>query len=160
MRDYIDIGSSPCEEECVQVDPKVDYLPAMRAECRRFLEAIRAKLGPEPPGARLAIKSNPHDFGEYLQVVCHYDDADEEAQAYAYLCESDAPRTWSDVQPLQKRRYNAIVSISCRVKLNVEGESQHLAEIRAQAQARAVVREAGLEVDELDDVVASVREAA
>ena len=50
MRDYIDIGSSPCDEECVQVSKTEDYLPAMRAECRRFLEAIRAKLGPEPPG--------------------------------------------------------------------------------------------------------------
>jgi hypothetical protein len=101
-RDYIEIGSSPCDEECVQVSKTEDYLPAMRAERRRFLEAIRAKLGPEPPGARLAIKSNPHDLGQFLSVVCHYDDSDEEAQAYAFRCESNAPRTWSDVQPMPK----------------------------------------------------------
>ena len=100
VRELMEIGSAPYDEECVQVDPKVDYLPAMRAECRRFLEAIRAKLGHEPSGARLAIKSNPHDFGEYLSVVCHYDDRDQEAQAYAFRCESNAPRTWTDTVPV------------------------------------------------------------
>ena len=63
---------------------------------RHTVALIRVKLGPEPVGAQLAIKSNPHDFGPYLEVVCHFDDQDEEAGAYAYKCESDGPRTWDD----------------------------------------------------------------
>lgn len=100
MLDYIDIGSSPCEEDGVSVDPKKDYLPAMREECNRFIAAIRKKLGPEPEGARLAIRSNPHDFGTYLEVVCYYHDQDEESQAYAFRCEAHAPRTWDDDKPV------------------------------------------------------------
>ena len=96
MRDYVSIGSSPCDEECVQVTKEGGYHDAMKAECRRFLELIRKKLGPEPPGARLAFMSNPHDFGTYYDVVCHYDDQNEEAARYAFRCESQSPRTWGD----------------------------------------------------------------
>ncbi|MBI4201191.1 MAG: hypothetical protein HY531_02750 [Chloroflexi bacterium] len=97
------IGSAPCDEECVSVNPKVDYLPAMRQECLRFMELIRKKLGPEPERARLTVKSNPHDFGAYLEVVCYYDDQDEEARGYAYRCESEAPMTWDDDGQREKR---------------------------------------------------------
>lgn len=96
MKEYIEIGSAPCNEECVSVNPDVDYLPAMRQECLRFMDLIRKKLGPEPEGAHLSVKSNPHDFGTYLEVVCYYDDQDEEASRYAYGCESEAPKTWDD----------------------------------------------------------------
>lgn len=96
MRDHIDIGSSPCDEECVQVEKTGAYLEPMRAECRRFLALIRVKLGPEPEGAHLSINSNPHDFGSYLEVVCYFDDENEEAQKYAYRCEAEGPRTWDD----------------------------------------------------------------
>ncbi|MBI4294649.1 MAG: hypothetical protein HY669_00605 [Chloroflexi bacterium] len=98
MRDYMSIGLAPSDEACVQVNLRGDYHDAMKTECRRFLELIRKKLGPEPAGTRLAIKSNPHDFGNYYEVVCYYDDGDEDAVAYAFRCESDAPRTWDDDQ--------------------------------------------------------------
>jgi len=99
-RDWMEIASAPYDEDCVQVNPQGDYHDAMKAECRRFIELIRKKLGPEPPGAYLSVKSCPHDFGTYYTVVCYYDDQNQEAAAYAYLCESDAPRTWSDDQRL------------------------------------------------------------
>ncbi|MDP2949229.1 MAG: hypothetical protein Q8P22_06800 [Chloroflexota bacterium] len=95
MRDYQSIASAPYDEPCVQVNPQGDYHDAMRAECRRFIELIRKKLGPEPPGAHLAIKSCPHAFGTYYEVVCWYDDS-QEAADYALRCESDAPLTWND----------------------------------------------------------------
>ena len=109
MRDDISIGSAPCEESCVQVNPVGDYHEAMRAECRRFLDLIRKKLGPEPEGARLAVKSNPHDFGTYYEVVCYFEDGDEEAREYALLCEGEAPTTWKDdtLSPAQKAAHEA-----------------------------------------------------
>lgn len=96
-RDYIDIGSSPAEEDCASVGEE-DYTRKARTECARFIELIRKTLGPEPEGAHLAVKSNPHDFGSYLEVVCYFQDDDEEARKYAFRCESDAPATW-DAQP-------------------------------------------------------------
>jgi hypothetical protein len=94
MRDFVELGSSPAEEECVQVRSGEDYLPAMRAECKRYLELIRKVCGEEPEGARLAIKSNSHDFGTYLDVVCYYDDGDEEAAEYAWGLEDKVPAKW------------------------------------------------------------------
>ena len=120
MRDDISIGSAPSEEECVQVNPQGDYHEAMRAECRRFLELIRKKLGPEPPGARLAITNNPHDFGTYYDVVVYFEDQDEEARRYAFRCESLSPRTWDDdkVSPAEEAHEQArqdAVEGMCRV---------------------------------------------
>ena len=91
--DYISIGSTPLYERCTQVGTP-DYWERAREECRRFLDLIRKKLGPEPPGARLKVKSFPHDFGSYLEVVCLFEEDNEEAKSYAYKCEAEAPTKW------------------------------------------------------------------
>ena len=51
-------------------------------------------IGEEPEGTRLTIKANPHDFGTYYEVVCYFDDEDEEAARYAFRCEAEAPDEW------------------------------------------------------------------
>lgn len=91
--DYINIGPSPCDEKCIQVNGEGDYVQAQKAECRRFIRAIRSKLGEEPPGARLAVRGFPHDFGMYYEVICEHDGS-EAAVDYAYRCESEAPNRW------------------------------------------------------------------
>ena len=94
MREYIELGSSPCDEECAQVG-QADYETAARIrECLRFIDAIRAKLGPEPPGARLVVKGFSHDYGTYYEVVCWYDPKIDESVEYAFRCESESPKTW------------------------------------------------------------------
>lgn len=92
MKDYIEIGSSPVEEDCLQVGHATSQ--EMKEECKRFLDLIRKVVGPEVGTARLAIKSNPHDFGTYYEVVCYYDDEDEVGMDYAFKCESETPLTW------------------------------------------------------------------
>lgn len=95
MRDYIDIGPNPADETlCYDVQSSAKE---QQSECRAFITAIRRKLGEEVGSARLAIKGNPHDFGTYYEVVCYYDDNDEEGMNYAFKCESDAPSTWAEV---------------------------------------------------------------
>ena len=95
MRDYVTIGCSPSAEDCVQVgDP--DYHTKARAECKRFRDLIRKKVGPEPFGALLKIKSFPHDFGSYMEVICEYEGEIEEAEAYAFKCENEAPEHWEE----------------------------------------------------------------
>lgn len=96
MRDYMTIGSTPCDEECTGVGAE-NYDARARVESNQFIDAIRKKLGNEPDGARLAIKSFPHDFGTYHEVVCYFDTDKEESVEYAYRCESDSPNTWAEV---------------------------------------------------------------
>jgi hypothetical protein len=94
MRDYISIGSSPCEEDCAQVGSP-DYEKSSRKECKAYLNQIRREFGEEPPGAILRIKAFPHDFGTYHEVVCVFDDNDEEATEYAFQCECPSS-TWDE----------------------------------------------------------------
>ena len=94
MRGHIEIGSAPSEEECVQVNKEGNYHKAMRAECLRFIEQLRRVFGPEPEGAQLSVKSNPHDFGTYYEVVCYFEDNDEAARKYAFRCENETPARW------------------------------------------------------------------
>lgn len=91
-RDYLTIGSTPCDESCAQVGSD-GYHERARLECKVFVDLIRRTLGTEPSGARLSVRSFPHDFGSYLEVICSYD---ESAADYAFRCESDAPSEWDD----------------------------------------------------------------
>lgn len=93
MRDFIEIGPSPCDEEAADIRQD-DFAAANREECRRFIEAIREHCGPEVGTAELRIKSFAHDFGTYREVVCCFDDSDELGAAYAYHVESDSPTKW------------------------------------------------------------------
>lgn len=92
--DYIYIGETPAEENCEQVGD--NYNPSRaRAECKAFINQIRREFGPEPQGARLRIKTENHDFGSYLSVICQYACDNQTAADYAYQVECPAPR-WDD----------------------------------------------------------------
>jgi hypothetical protein len=94
MKEYIDIGPTPCDENCTQVGDQL-YAAAARRECRAFLNQLVRQFGPaEKHHARLAIKSFPHDFGHYMEVVCYYDTDAADSADYAFLCESHAWTTW------------------------------------------------------------------
>jgi len=95
MRDYLTIASSPIEEPCAQLGQE-DYAERSRAECKALIGQIRRELGEEQGNARLQTKSFPHDFGNYREVVCVYDDMDEAGQNYAYLCEEKCPMRWDE----------------------------------------------------------------
>lgn len=93
-KDFMYLGTAPYEEECVQVESGKDYLPAMREECNRFINLLRDTFGKEPEGARLAIRSEMHDFGSYLEVVCWFDEDIPESVEYAYNIEGNTPARW------------------------------------------------------------------
>ena len=95
MQPYLSLAPTPVEEDCAQVGT-TDYTARARNECRRFMALLRTKFGPEPEGARLAIKSFSHDFGDYLEVVCYFDETLPESVEYAYRCEENLPATWDD----------------------------------------------------------------
>lgn len=95
-RDYIEISCVPAGEDCQQVGTDHYDPQKARKECEAFRDQLRRMFGDEPHGARLAIKSNPHDFGSYLQVICYYDTDNEAAVDYAFKCENDMPEHWDD----------------------------------------------------------------
>jgi hypothetical protein len=95
MDTYLSLAPAPVEEDCAQVGT-ADYHTKARAECQRFIALLRTKFGPEPVGARFAIKSFPHDFGDYLEVVCYFDETLPASVEYAYHCEDNLPATWDD----------------------------------------------------------------
>jgi len=99
IRDSLYIGESPWDETCAAVGSDM-YPVNARNECQRFINQIRNHYGSEPQGARLYIKSNPHDFGSYLSVECEFiwnpmaefSDEEEEwtpSQEYAFAIEGD-----------------------------------------------------------------------
>src|SRR5574344_870496 len=95
MRDYIELGSAPIEEDCVQVSRTEDYYDAMREECRRYRALLEIKCPiPEGINARYSIKQFPHDFGSYTEVCILFDDEDEAACDFAYNLENELPLRW------------------------------------------------------------------
>jgi len=90
MRDYISIGSSPTDEDCAQVGAD-NYEAQSRKECIAFIHQLERQFKVVDV---FRIKSFPHDFGTYKEVVCYFDDDNHEAIAFAYRVESECPRRW------------------------------------------------------------------
>lgn len=116
MRDYLYIGSSPPAEDCVQLSDEVLYQDAMIAECNAYIKALRKVYGEEPGSARLKVKREPYDSGDYFEVVCFYDVNDHEAAEYAFKCESgEGLQRWSDAgMSVTQRIENGVVHLSVK----------------------------------------------
>lgn len=93
--DYLELGPVPSNEHCEQVGPNYNESRA-RLECRVFIKQLRRMFGEEPIGARLRVKSNPHDFGSYLEVAVYYDPNVEESVEYAFKLEEEYPENWDE----------------------------------------------------------------
>lgn len=97
MKDYLSIGSSPPDESCAQVGTN-DYYEQSLKECTAFkhqLERIfQNKDGELPEGCYFSIKSFPHEFGTYREVVCYFDDDNEESSNFAFNVEQNTPDKW------------------------------------------------------------------
>lgn len=96
---HITFGSAPSDESCAQVGTE-NYEENAHKECQewrrqlvRFYEA-RGKTAPE--NLRLVIRSNPHDFGTYYEVVARFPDEDDESYDFAIWLENNAPPEWDD----------------------------------------------------------------
>jgi len=90
MRDYITIGSSPNNEECVQVG-SADYKNRMRTECNVYKRQLERTY----PGVEFGIKGFEHDFGTYFEVVAYFDTENETEVDAAFGAELGAD-TWDD----------------------------------------------------------------
>lgn len=81
----ISCGSSPFDENCVQVMSGENYMPAMRRECRRYVQLLR-KLFPD---VEFRIVRYEHGYGPYLEV-----EADCDTAAQAQHVDNNLPSRW------------------------------------------------------------------
>jgi len=96
MKEFLTLGSVPYEEDCVQVNPDEDYLPAMYEEVRRYVNFLNERFLNIPENAHFRIKREYHDFGQYMEAAIYWDDEDEEATQFALFVETRLPATWDD----------------------------------------------------------------
>jgi len=98
MQEYVDLGgTTPPDESCAQVGSReYDYHERARHEARAYIALLRRLFGDEPEGARLTVKSHPHDFGSYPTVCIAVDPSNRIACEYADRCESEGPSEWDD----------------------------------------------------------------
>ncbi len=98
MREYIELGSTPYEEDCAQVG-SIDYSTRARIECREYIAQLTRLFGYKLEGinASLWTKAFPHDFGTYHEVVVMFDSNDGEAIDVAIHIENNLPSEWDEV---------------------------------------------------------------
>ena len=68
MFTYIELSSSPVEETCVQLDTRIDYFPAMKAECNRFRQMLTDIYVNHPMG-EFVVKTHNHALVREHRVV-------------------------------------------------------------------------------------------
>ncbi len=94
--DYLSIGSVPYNEDCAQMGTE-NYYSNTKIECRAFINQLVRELGEPPVGAYFKIQGFPHDFGTYYEVVCRYDENNEDALDYAFNAEGHSPGNWDEI---------------------------------------------------------------
>jgi hypothetical protein len=77
MTDTYEIGSSPNDEDCVQVGSD-NYPVLAKKECRAYMNQLNRVFPDMPAGMYLKITSHPHEFGTYHEVSVSYDDERED----------------------------------------------------------------------------------
>ena len=92
--DHLDLGCAPSDEDCAQLGVDDNYEVRARCECRAFIHQFMRTCGAPPPGAHFRIMANRHDFGTYYSVAIVFEPNDEDAIAYAYCCDEEAPDQW------------------------------------------------------------------
>jgi len=104
MKDYIDLASSPLNEDCAQVGSP-DYHERSRLELRELKRMMEAVHPSSIPGAYYAAKTFPHDFGSYSELCAIFDDEDEAAAEWAYEAEDHVPDDWDEEATLALSAY-------------------------------------------------------
>jgi hypothetical protein len=97
MRDFVDIGPGPCNEDCAQTGRTDETGALNRLECRAYIAALIKKYGAPPEGSGFSIKGNSHDFGKYYEVRFTYDTVEYEAREYAVHVEQGLA-TWAEAR--------------------------------------------------------------
>ena len=91
MRDYMELGPTPCDEPCAQVGA-YDFESKVRKECRAYKHQLE-RLFPE---CDFIVKAFSHDFGTYYEVCVVYDTDDRQSAENALKVEINLPEKWDE----------------------------------------------------------------
>jgi hypothetical protein len=97
MLDYINLGSTPSDEDCAQVGS-----PDYQNRANKELDTYKAQLERMFPGwethKNLKFKKMwfPHDFGSYGEIVITFDSDNELEAATAIEIEWNTPTSWDE----------------------------------------------------------------
>ena len=105
MKTYLEFCPTPTEEIPEQLGKNYDAARA-KAECGIFRRQLE-RQSPPPGHARLVIKSNEHEFGDYYEVNAVFDDGNEEETNWAYELENSLPEKWDDIAEMEIAELNA-----------------------------------------------------
>jgi len=111
MRETLEIGSTPCNEDCAQVGSD-NYASFSKLECQVYIRQLQQQFPRllTEDGIDLIIKSFPHDFGTYREVCIVFDFDDENAANLAYEIEGNLPEDWTEESKAKLAELKAIVS--------------------------------------------------
>jgi hypothetical protein len=93
MRDWIDLGPSPPLED------DADYNDLTRARKRSavYVELVRRRCGPEPPGAELIGETLDFGTASSATVLCYFHSEFPESETYARRCVTAGPQYWDNL---------------------------------------------------------------
>jgi hypothetical protein len=90
VRDYIELGCTPCEEDCLQVG--TNEFGHIRKQVMIWERQLQ-RVFPESV-CNIGIRTFPHEFGDYCEAVVYFMDDYEEA--HGWDIESSLPEHWDD----------------------------------------------------------------
>ena len=94
--EYIEIGSTPYEEDCAQVG-SYNYRELAKKEMDVFIDQLnRSFPEAEEKGIRFKVKWFSHEFGSYGEVCMYWDMDDPIADEYVYVIDKSIPSNWDE----------------------------------------------------------------
>ena len=95
--EYLELGASPANEDCVQVGSD-NYRELALEECRRYKRQLIKQFQESYDTGLIGfqIKAFPHDFGSYYEVCVLFNEDDEKSCQLAYDVEAQAWPEWRD----------------------------------------------------------------
>jgi hypothetical protein len=96
MRDYIEIGPTPCDENCAQVGDD-NFRMIADKEMSIYIDQLNRMFGDlikNSHSVSFSKKWFAHDFGTYGEVVINFDD--EKDSEIPYKIERNLPEQWDE----------------------------------------------------------------
>lgn len=95
--DYIELGPTPCEEDCAQVGQD-NYRSIARKEAMAFVKQLNREFFSRVDRGLIefGVKWFNHDFGSYCEAVVYYNPSDPESANAAIFAENNTPMRWDE----------------------------------------------------------------
>lgn len=96
LLEYIELGPTPCEEDCAQLGTE-DFRKRATKEMHAYVNQLYRQFADAyENGVTFKIKWFNHDFGTYGEVCAFWDMDDRKATEYVYSVEGKLPSNWDD----------------------------------------------------------------